>query len=506
MRYRTIFILLFLGAFINASLYAFNFRQTQDQNVIDSLSRFENPNATDYFFAGKMDSIENLVSDWMYAGRVRYDSSCVSRRSYCPSLPDSVYMSRLGNIATLIELPYNEVIKKYIEYYTGPRRRMVEKLLGLSQYYFPMIEQTFDAAGIPLELKYLAVVESALNPSALSKQGASGLWQFMLPTGKHYGLEISTLVDERRNPVKSTQAAANYLKSLYNIYKDWTLAIAAYNCGPGNVNKAIQRTGGRKDYWAIYYNLPKGTREYLPLFIALNYIMNYHLDHEICPSVCPIALDMDTLRINKTLHFSQVSKITGISVEELRAFNPQFKRDIIPGSQKPYVLRLPITSMMRFIAFEDSVLNNNIAKDDRLRSTVQLGVSTVSAGNLPKREALPEGEPIKHIIKNGESLGVIAQKYGVKVEDLKDWNNLSNVNIRAGKTLIVHAKSTAQMAKSEKTDSNDSLYKEYKIRSGDSFWIIARNHNTTVDKILQVNNMNKSSKIQPGQVIKIPLG
>ncbi|MGL5790401.1 MAG: transglycosylase SLT domain-containing protein, partial [Bacteroidales bacterium] len=477
MRYRSIFILLLLGALFKSSLYAVNIRQTQDQSVIDSLSRFENPNATDFFFAGKMDSIENLVSDWMYAGRVRYDSACTSRKSYCPSLPDSVYMSRLENIATLIELPYNEVIKKYIEYYTGPRRRMVEKLLGLSQYYFPMIEQTFDAAGIPLELKYLAVVESALNPSALSKQGASGLWQFMLPTGKHYGLEISTLVDERRNPVKSTQAAANYLKSLYGIYKDWTLAIAAYNCGPGNVNKAIQRTGGRKDYWAIYYNLPKGTREYLPLFIALNYIMNYHPEHEICPSVCPIALDMDTLRINKTLHFSQVAKITGISVEELRAFNPQFKRDIIPGSQKPYVLRLPITSMMRFIAFEDSVLNNNIAKERQLRSTVQLGVATVSSSNI--HSSATNEAPVKHTIRNGESLGVIAKKYNVRVEDLKRWNNLSDVNIRAGKTLFVHPPANLESQADNKSDSSDGLFKEYKIKSGDSFWIIARNHNTT---------------------------
>lgn len=506
MRYRSIFILLFLGVLLKSSLYAVTIPQNQNQTVIDSLSRFENPNATDLFFAGKMDSIENLVSDWMYAGRVRYDSSCTSRRSHCPSLPDSVYMSRLGSIATLIELPYNEVIKKYIEYYTGPRRRMVEKLLGLSQYYFPMIEQTFDAAGIPLELKYLAVVESALNPSALSKQGASGLWQFMLPTGKHYGLEISTLVDERRNPVKSTQAAANYLKSLYNIYKDWTLAIAAYNCGPGNVNKAIQRSGGRKDYWAIYYNLPKGTREYLPLFIALNYIMNYHLDHEICPSVCPIALDMDTLRINKTLHFSQVSKITGISVEELRAFNPQFKRDIIPGSQKPYVLRLPITSMMRFIAFEDSVLNNNIAQDRQMRSTVQLGISTISKSSTGGSSTGGNTSAVKHTIKDGESLGVIAKRYNVKVEDLKRWNNLTNINIRAGKTLLVQAPSSlSQSVTNDNIQSPDALYKEYKIKSGDSFWIIARNHNTTVDKILNANNMNKSSKIKPGQVIKIPL-
>lgn len=475
---------------------------SQQQLLTDTLSRGESPAVLDKVLSNSLDSI---ISNWMYAGKIKYDSTCVSRRSHCPSLPDSTYISRLAKITTLIELPYNDVIKKYIEYYTGPRRRFVEQVLGLSQYYFPMIEQIFDANGIPLELKYLAVVESALNPRAYSKQGASGLWQFMLPTGKSFGLEISTLVDERRNPYQSTIAVAKYLKSLYRIYNDWTLAIAAYNCGPGNVNKAIKRASGQKDYWAIYYNLPKGTREYMPLFIAMNYIMNYHLDHEICPSVCPIALDMDTVKINKTVHFSQISKATGVSVDELRAFNPQFKRDIIPGAQRTHTLRLPMSAMMAYIEKEDSILKMNTHKD--LRQTVEIGAKTNVA------QTISEGDFIYHTIRSGETLGGIAQKYKVTVTNLRSWNGLSNNNIHVGKKLKVYGKSPApvnntQLASAEPEPANGAVitFKEYKVKTGDSFWIIARNHKTSIQKILDMNNMNSSSKLQPGQVIRVPLG
>lgn len=503
MRYK-IAILLFISIFsgslrseaVTTSIYS------PQQTLSDSLSKDESPAAIDKVLSNSLDSV---ISNWMYAGKIKYDSSCVSRRSYCPPLSDSTYIERLGRITTLIELPYNDVIKKYIEYYTGPRRRFVEQVLGLSQYYFPMIEQVFDANNIPLELKYLAVVESALNPRAYSRQGASGLWQFMLPTGKSYGLEISTLVDERRNPYQSTLAAAKYLKSLYNIYNDWTLAMAAYNCGPGNVNKAIKRTSGQKDYWAIYYNLPKGTREYLPLFIAINYIMNYHSEHEICPSVCPIALDMDTVKINKTVHFSQISKATGISIDELRAFNPQFKRDIIPGAHRTHTLRLPMAAMMAYVEKEDSILKINTSKD--LRQTVEIGSKTQTV-----HHSIPQGEYRNHTISQGETLGGIAAKYKVSVTDLKSWNNLANNNIRAGRNLKIYGKGGPQasapiVSETKTTDNGPVLtFKEYKVKSGDSFWIIAREHKTSIQKILDINNMNSSSKLQPGQVIRVPLG
>lgn len=506
MRYKIAFILfisIFSGTLQSVANNSLNY--SLQQLLPDTLAGNESPAVLDKVLSNSLDSI---ISNWMYAGKIKYDSTCISRKSHCPSLPDSTYISRLAKITTLIELPYNDVIKKYIEYYTGPRRRFVEQVLGLSQYYFPMIEQIFDANGIPLELKYLAVVESALNPRAYSKQGASGLWQFMLPTGKSFGLEISTLVDERRNPYQSTLAAAKYLKSLYNIYNDWTLAIAAYNCGPGNVNKAIKRTSGQKDYWAIYYNLPKGTREYMPLFIAINYIMNYHLDHEICPSVCPIALDMDTVKINKTVHFSQIAKATGVSIDELRAFNPQFKRDIIPGTQRTHTLRLPMAAMMAYVEKEDAILQANANKD--LRQTVEIGTRTTTT----IAQSVPDGELIYHTIRNGETLGGIASKYKVKVTDLRAWNDMTNNNIRAGRKLKVYGKgaapaavNTAALADNSKTPEGAVIsFKEYKVKTGDSFWIIARNHKTSIQKILDMNNMNSSSKLLPGQVIRVPLG
>lgn len=497
MRYK-VAIILFISIFMTTlqSVADNSFAYSQTEFYPDTISANTPPAALDKALSNNLDSI---ISNWMYAGKIKYDSSCVSRKTHCPSLPDTTYMSRLAKITTLIELPYNDVIKKNIEYYTGPRRRFVEQVLGLSQYYFPMIEQIFDANGIPLELKYLAVVESALNPRAYSKQGASGLWQFMLPTGKSLGLEISTLVDERQDPYKSTLAAAKYLKSLYNIYNDWTLAIAAYNCGPGNVNKAIKRTSGKKDYWAIYYNLPKGTREYMPLFIALNYIINYHQEHQICPSVCPIALDMDTLKINQTIHFSQIAKTTGISIEEIRAFNPQFKRNIIPGNQRTHTLRLPIPAIMAYIEKEQTIVNAN----NNLRPTVEIGTRTT---HLP---ATPEGEFIFHTIRSGETLGGIASKYKVKVNDLRAWNNIVNNNIRAGRKLKVYGSSAVSSLAQRPNNTNGSpvlSFKEYKVKSGDSFWTIARNHKTSIQQILDINNMNSSSKLQPGQVIRIPLG
>ncbi|MGL5317606.1 MAG: LysM peptidoglycan-binding domain-containing protein [Bacteroidales bacterium] len=503
MRYKITFILfisILTGTLQSVANNSINY--SSQQLLTDTINHDESPELLDKVLSNSLDSI---ISSWMYAGKIKYDSSCTSRRSHCPSLPDTTYMNRLEKITTLIELPYNNVIKKYIEYYTGPRRKFVEQVLGLSQYYFPMIEQIFDAHGIPLELKYLAIVESALNPSALSKQGASGLWQFMLPTGKHFGLEISTLVDERRNPYQSTLAAAKYLKSLYNIYNDWTLAIAAYNCGPGNVNKAIKRTSGKKDYWAIYYNLPQGTREYMPLFIAINYIMKYHLEHEICPSVCPIALDMDTVKINKTVHFNQIAKVTGLSVGELRAYNPQFKRDIIPGTQRTHTLRLPMAAMMAYVEQEDVILNTS--GTSHLRQTVEIGAK---ATGTAAASAIPDGEYILHTIRSGETLGGIASKYKVKVTDLRKWNNVANNNIRAGKKLKVYGKSAASQnqasgeSKAPNTTADVNSFKQYKVKSGDSFWNIAREHKTSVQKIMDINNMSKSSKLMPGQTIRVP--
>ena len=241
--------------------------------------------------------------------------------------------------------------------YSVRRREQVAYMLTLGDYYFPLFEEMLDRHGLPLELKYLPVIESALNPVAVSRMGATGLWQFMLKTGQGYGLEVNSLVDERRDPYKSTEAAVRYLKDLYSIYGDWNLVIAAYNCGPGNVNKAIARSGGKQDYWEIYYRLPRETRGYVPAFIAANYIMNYYAEHNICPMKPNDFQALDTVHVNQEIHFGQIAEILDIPVNELQRLNPQFKRDIVPGNYKPYALVLPTKKMIAFIDKKDEILN-----------------------------------------------------------------------------------------------------------------------------------------------------
>lgn len=474
----------------------------------------EIPIEVDDILIAKYDS---LVSQWAISARMMVDSSCTTRKVHCPSLPDSVYIERLKSITSEIEMPFNKEVKAFIELYTGRRRLMIERMLGLSQYYFPIIEQALDAEGLPLELKYLAIVESALNPKAVSNVGATGLWQFMLPTGKAFGLEISTMIDERRDPIKSTTAATKLLKELYRIYGDWNLAIAAYNCGPGNLNKAIRRAGGKRDYWAIYNQLPKGTREYIPLFISLNYIMNFHTEHEICPSISPIALDMDTIRINKRVHFEQISDILDVTVEELRAYNPQYKRDIIPGNQKEYSLRLPFNLMQAYISSEDSIYShraNELLANHRV--TVKAGTGGTSSGN----SNIATGDI--YTVRSGDNLGAIAKRHGTTITKIKTLNNLTSDRLSIGQKLAIresapvnttqgnsvaasNTNSTKEIVKETSNDiMNPSRY--YTVQSGDSFWNIAKKTQTTVQRLLQANNMHERSKLQPGQKLIIPQG
>jgi membrane-bound lytic murein transglycosylase D len=283
-----------------------------------------------------------------------------------------------------------------------------------------------DAYDLPLELRYLPVVESALNPKALSRRRASGLWQFILSTGKLYGLENNSLVDERRDPIKSTWAAARYLKDLYTIYKDWNLALAAYNCGPGNVNKAIRRAGGATDYWEIYHFLPRETRGYVPAFIAANYIMTYYCEHGICPMKSELLLATDTIQINKDLHLQQVAEVCGMDIEQLRSLNPQFKKDIVPGNSKIYALRLPNNQISQFIDKQDSIFVHKTDKYLNKRKTVAIKDSSSNSKGATY-----------HRIRQGDTLGGIALKYGVSVNQLRRLNGIKGNNIRAGKTLRV---------------------------------------------------------------------
>lgn len=372
--------------------------------------------------------IDSLLDEWKVKHYVlASDSDCMKGSN--PYFPDSVYIDRLVKMPTVMEMAYNEVVRKYIDTYVeGKMREKVSYMLGAANFYIPIFEEALEAYGLPLELKYLPIIESALNPSAVSRAGAAGLWQFMTSTAKIYGLTINSLVDERRDPIKSTWAAARYLKDLYDIYKDWNLVIAAYNCGPGNVNKAIKRTEGKADYWEIYYNLPKETRGYVPAFIAANYVMTYYCDHNICPMQTDLSMTTDTIHVNRQLHFKQIAEVCDIPMDEIRDLNPQYRRDIIPGNSQECILRLPNEHLYTLISNMDSVYNH---KKDQLfthRATVNLKETT---------SAKQASAVVYHKIRSGDTLSTIARRYGTTVSRIKKLNGLKNNNIRAGKTIRV---------------------------------------------------------------------
>ncbi|HIS10797.1 MAG TPA: transglycosylase SLT domain-containing protein [Candidatus Avibacteroides excrementipullorum] len=372
--------------------------------------------------------IDSLLDEWKVKHYVlASDSDCMKGSN--PYFPDSVYIDRLVKMPTVMEMAYNEVVRKYIDTYVeGKMREKVSYMLGAANFYIPIFEEALEAYGLPLELKYLPIIESALNPSAVSRAGAAGLWQFMTSTAKIYGLTVNSLVDERRDPIKSTWAAARYLKDLYDIYKDWNLVIAAYNCGPGNVNKAIKRTEGKADYWEIYYNLPKETRGYVPAFIAANYVMTYYCDHNICPMQTDLSMTTDTIHVNKQLHFKQIAEVCDIPMDEIRDLNPQYRRDIIPGNSQECILRLPNEHLHTLISNMDSVYNHKKNQLFTHRATVNLKETT---------SAKQASAVVYHKIRSGDTLSTIARRYGTTVSRIKKLNGLKNNNIRAGKTIRV---------------------------------------------------------------------
>lgn len=377
--------------------------------------------------------LDSLLNDWKAKTYIDLGKDC-STSPDNPLFSDSVYMDRLAKMPTIMEMPYNEIVRKFIDMYTSRLRSQVAFMLSACNFYMPIFEEALDAYNLPLELRYLPIIESALNPSAVSRAGAAGLWQFMISTGKLYGLESNSLVDERRDPIKATWAAARYLKDMYDIYKDWNLVIAAYNCGPGTINKAIRRSGGQTDYWAIYNYLPRETRGYVPAFIAANYVMTYYCKHNICPMETNIPDATDTVQVSRNLHFEQIADICGVPLDEIKSLNPQYKRSIIPGESKPQTLRLPVTAISTFIDRQDTIYTHRQAELFKNRRTV----SVASTSRSSKSSSTASGDVTYYRIKNGDTLGGIAERYGVSVKRLREWNGLRNNNIRAGKTLKIY--------------------------------------------------------------------
>ena len=314
-----------------------------------------------------LDSLLNL-----YMSKTYLEEDDCNMRDINPVYSKEDYINRLLRLPTVMEMVHNEVVQKFIDRYSGRLRHSISYMLGASNFYIPIFEEALEAYQLPLELKYLPIIESALNPKAVSRVGASGLWQFMIGTGKQYGLQVNSLVDERRDPIKSSYAAARYLNDLYKIFGDWNLVIAAYNCGPENINKAIRRSNGNKDYWEIYPYLPKETRGYVPAFIAANYIMTYYSLHNICPMSTRLPAKTDTVMVNKNVHLEQVAEVIGINIDLLRSLNPMYRRDIIPGATEPYALRLPLTEVGKFIDLQDSVYNYKVDELLNKRSEVEI--------------------------------------------------------------------------------------------------------------------------------------
>ncbi len=390
---------------------------------------------------GMTTDLDELLHLYNAQSYLMKDTTC-NYRDVNRTYPDSVYMDRLQRLPTIIEMPYNQVVKQFIERYSDMLRGSVSYMLGAANFYMPIFEQALETYGLPLELRYLPVIESALNPNAVSRVGATGLWQFMLETGKRYGLEVNSLVDERRDPIKSSYAAARYLRDLYKIFDDWSLVIAAYNCGPNKVNQAIHRAKGSVDYWQIYPYLPKETRGYVPAFIAANYIMNYYCEHNICPMITELPISTDTIVVDKNLHLEQIAKVLNVNIEHLRALNPQYRRDIVNGLTEPSVVRLPLSLVGSFIDNEDSIYAYK--RDELLLKREVVAVNDIklsySKSKATKRRTSKRSSRSRRktvTVRQGDTLSEIAKRNGTTVKKLRRLNGIKGSNIRAGKKIRV---------------------------------------------------------------------
>jgi membrane-bound lytic murein transglycosylase D len=465
--------------------------------------------AVDDPVAAMLDSLSTKkVLDKLYAKPSVQKSKYHYAPDSIPTCDEYVYESRLAKLDAVspFDLQYNASVKAYIELYTLRKRNMLSRLLGLSQLYYPMFEEILDKYNLPLELKHLAVIESALNPTARSRAGATGLWQFMYPTARMYNLNINSYIDERSDPYKATMAAAEYMQFLYSMFNDWQMVLAAYNAGPGTINRAIRRSGGKKTYWEIRPYLPLETQGYVPAFIGANYAMTYYAEHNVYPSV-PLKtyFELDTVVIKEPLTFSQLAQALDVSVDEIQYFNPIYKKQIIPSGG--HVLTMPKTTLGKFISNEEEIyaMLRKQAEEQKL----------VTATTIKEVQ-------LSHVVRKGETLKSVAKKYGVTVTDLKTWNLVGKKGLRPGRRLVIYkAEKGTQLAEGKKPEQNASQPevarenkqladnnvptkpKVYKVRKGDTFYKIALDFGVPVEDLLRINGLKKGASLRIGQVLKL---
>lgn len=474
------------------------------------------------------DRIDSLLMSWFYhSGRDSLDFFSYSDvENLILEVADSVLLQRIKNIPTPIELTFNNLVKRYIDRYVIRGRWMAPKFLGLSLQYFPLFEEKLDAHGLPLELKYLPIIESALNPNAVSRAGATGMWQIMYRTGLSLGLEINSYVDERRDIYKSTEAACIYLRQLYDTYGCWNLTLAAYNCGPGCVNNAIRRSRGKTNYWELLPYLPRETRNYVPAFIAVTYLFSYYEEHNYKPEFIDFIYDYDTVMVSRKVHFAQIDSVLSIGIDELRELNPQYRKDVIPATEKAYPLRIRRKFISDFIRLEDSIYNfKDSVFFNPKRFEYQPDEKLITR---PRIAPQPEGTvALTYTVKSGDVVGRIASWYGVSAADLRAWNGISRNLIRVGQTLNVYVPEALESRyrlvdnmsfeekqrmigietepKQETASTTVTGYDYYEVQRGDSPWTIANKYpGVSVEDILRANGLNSSSRLSVGQRIKIP--
>lgn len=539
MRFKILMLFLLCGVLLNL-------RAQEVVSAQDSALKKAAQEGLEIFTRNEIRLMDSLLNVWYVKRDLASQNSVLSKLEDDTTKydnNDSLIFKRLCDIHTPIQVAYNDKVKRFIELYSVQRQRSSSVILGLAQYYFPWMKAVFDKYDLPEELVYITIIESALNPTAVSRAGATGIWQFMYGTGKLYGLEVNSYVDDRRDPYKATEAAARHFRDLYNIFGDWGLAISAYNCGAGNVRKAIQRSGGKTDFWGVYPYLPRETQNYFPAFIGAMYMMTYHNLYGIQPAKMSIPLDVDTLMINKETHFMQIANVLGISYDEIKTLNPQYKKDIIPAFAEGMPVRLRSNDLLRYIALSDSVSNYNY--DAYFNPTKNLNQVAAAGTVSDDGMMIVQKTPNKyHVVKKGETLGKIAAKYHTTVANIKSINHLRTTSLRIGQKLIVKKGTTVKVPNPNAKPANDSVnaiaqnatdsvnakandsvptdgaakaqpeikpvpqpqpsYTSYTIRQGDTLSSIARRYGTTANEIAEYNNLVNKDALKIGQKLKIP--
>lgn len=528
MKYRILFIISFISII---------FTETNAQNILlgerDSTKIDTTTSPLQVYVNDEIRMMDSMLNIWYVQNSLAQQNSILSKLKDDTTTidnNDSLIYNRLKQIVTAVPLAYNERVKRFIELYSVQRQRSSSVILGLAQYYYPWMKAIFDKYDVPEELVYITIIESALNPLAVSPAGATGIWQFMYGTGKLYGLEVNTFTDDRRDPYKATEAAARHFRDLYNIFKDWGLAISAYNCGAGNVRKAIQRSGGKTDFWGVCPYLPKETQNYFPAFIGALYMMNYHNQYGIQPATISIPGDVDTVMVDKEIHFEQIANVLDIKLDEIKTLNPQYKKHIVPAYTQKCPLRLRSNDIIRFIAMKDSIQKYHY--DEYFNPTKSTNASQEIVQTTPNKY---------HYVRKGETVSRIAAKYGLSVSKLKSMNHLRSNNLRIGQKLLVKKGTTivknapqvaadstavkdsslvatdstlvkkdtvattqANAQQTIKPNTSTSTSTVYVVKKGDTLSSIARKYGKNANDIAKYNHITNVNAIQVGQKIKIP--